>query len=406
MKKRELSTKQLSSYIDKPMIKVITGIRRSGKSFLLQLIKEELISRKIDKNNIIYINYESLKFEKYREYSSLYNFVMSKIKNKNNRYYLLIDEIQEVNDWEKAIRSFTIDINCDIYITSSNANLLSGELATYLSGRYIEFQLLPLSFHEYINFYDIPDEKDKIKEAFENFIKYGGFPGLMHMDSDEETQFKYIDGIYNTIILKDVIQRNNIRDPELLERILIFIMGNIGQLFSGKNISGYLTSQGRKTSTKTIYKFIKSLEDALIIHTAQRYDIKGKSILKRVNKIFISDLGLRHAILGYRDMDISQVLENIIYLELLRRNYKVFVGKKEKNEIDFIAIKNRNKIYIQVSYLLASEETIKREYEPLLNINDNFPKYVLSFDEIPHENKEGIKWMNIIDFLLDNESLK
>jgi len=406
MKKRELSTKQLSSYIDKPMIKVITGIRRSGKSFLLQLIKEELISRKIDKNNIIYINYESLKFEKYREYSSLYNFVMSKIKNKNNRYYLLIDEIQEVNDWEKAIRSFTIDINCDIYITSSNANLLSGELATYLSGRYIEFQLLPLSFHEYINFYDIPDEKDKIKEAFENFIKYGGFPGLMHMDSDEETQFKYIDGIYNTIILKDVIQRNNIRDPELLERILIFIMGNIGQLFSGKNISGYLTSQGRKTSTKTIYKFIKSLEDALIIHTAQRYDIKGKSILKRVNKIFISDLGLRHAILGYRDMDISQVLENIIYLELLRRNYKVFVGKEGKNEIDFIAIKNKNKIYIQVSYLLASEETIKREYEPLLNINDNFPKYVLSFDEIPHENKEGIKWMNIIDFLLDNESLK
>jgi len=406
MKKRELYTKQLSSYIDKPMIKVITGIRRSGKSFLLKLIKEELISRKIDENNIIYINYESLKFEKYRDYSSLYKFVMSKIKNKDNRYYLLIDEIQEVNDWEKAIRSFTVDINCDIYITGSNANLLSGELATYLSGRYVEFQLFPLSFQEYINFYDIPDEKDKIKEAFENFIKYGGFPGLIHMDRNEETQFKYIDGIYNTIILKDVIQRNNIRDPELLERILIFIMDNIGQLFSGKNISGYLTSQGRKTSTKTIYKFLKSLEDALIIHTAKRYDIKGKKILKRVNKIFLSDLGLRHAILGYRDMDISQVLENIIYLELLRRNYKVFVGKKEKNEIDFIAIKNRNKIYIQVSYLLVSEETIKREYKPLLNVNDNFPKYVLSLDEIPQENKEGIKWMNIIDFLLDQESLK
>lgn len=403
MQLRELYTEELSKYIDKPVIKVITGIRRSGKSFLLKLLKNELISRGIKDSNILYLNYESIKYDNYRDYLSLYNYIKERIEDYDTKVYLLIDEIQEVSQWEKAIRSFTVDFDCDIYITGSNANLLSGELATYLSGRYVEFQLLPLSFKEYIDFNNISNNKAKIKEAFDNFIKYGGFPGLIHMDNDEETQFKYLDGIYNTIILKDVIQRNNIRDPDLLNRILLFIMDNIGQLFSAKNISGYLISQGRKTSSKTIYKFMNSLEDAFIIHSAKRYDVKGKRILKKVEKIFLSDLGLRHAILGYREMDISQILENIVYLELIRRNYKVYVGREGKNEIDFIALKNKKKVYIQVTYLLASKKTINREFRPLKNINDNFPKYVLSMDNMTIEDKEGIKWMNIIDFLLKNE---
>jgi len=403
MQLRELYTEELSKYIDKPVIKVITGIRRSGKSFLLKLLKNELISSGIKDSNILYLNYESIEYDDYRDYLSLYNYVKERVEGYDTRVYLLIDEIQEVSQWEKAIRSFTVDFDCDIYITGSNANLLSGELATYLSGRYVEFQLLPLSFKEYIDFNNISNNKAKIKEAFDNFIKYGGFPGLIHMDNDEETQFKYLDGIYNTIILKDVIQRNNIRDPDLLNRILLFIMDNIGQLFSAKNISGYLISQGRKTSSKTIYKFINSLEDAFIIHSAKRYDVKGKRILKKVEKIFLSDLGLRHAILGYREMDISQILENIVYLELIRRNYKVYVGREGKNEIDFIALKNKKKVYIQVTYLLASKKTINREFRPLKNINDNFPKYVLSMDNMTIEDKEGIKWMNIIDFLLKNQ---
>ena len=403
MQSRELYTQELSKYIDKPIIKVITGIRRSGKSFLLKLLKDKLISQGIRDDQIIYINYESLSYDDYRDYSSLYSYVKNKIKDHQSRSYLLIDEIQEVSQWEKAIRSFSVDFDCDIYITGSNANLLSGELATYLSGRYVSFQLFTLSFQEYINFNSIPNKKDEIKEGFVNFIKYGGFPGLIHMDNDQETQFKYLDGIYNTIILKDVIQRNNIRDPELLNRILLFIMDNIGQLFSAKNISGYLISQGRKTSTKTIYKFLNSLEDAFVIHSAKRYDVKGKRILQKTEKIFLSDLGLRHAILGYREMDIAQIIENVVYLELLRRNYKVYVGREGKYEIDFIALKNKRKVYIQVTYLLASKRTIEREFRPLKNIKDNFPKYVLSMDDIHQEDKEGIKWMNIIDFLLGED---
>ncbi|MBN2443998.1 MAG: ATP-binding protein [Spirochaetales bacterium] len=405
MHKREFYTNQLSKYIDTPVIKIIKGVRRCGKSYLLRLLAEELMSRSIDSNNIIQIDFESLKYEEYRNYTSLYNFIMNKVSNAQNhtikgKIYLLIDEIQEVTGWEKAIRSFMTDLDCDIYLTGSNARLLSGELATYLSGRYIELELYPLSFNEYIDFYQVDFKNTQaIESAFNDYLKYGGFPGLHHMPDDEDVKRQYIKGIYNSVVLKDVVQRNNIRDSELLERILIYIMDNVGQIFSAGRIADYLKSQHRKVGIESVYNYINALENAMIIYSAKRYDTKGKKILERMEKYFLVDLGLRYSMLGYRDNDISQILENIVFMELKRCGYTVYVGKEDDREIDFIAVKSDKKLYVQVTYLLATDEVVQREYLPLTKIKDNYQKIVLSLDRIPIGTKDGIEWMNVIDFI-------
>jgi len=400
MKNRELYMNQLVKYIDTPVIKIITGIRRSGKSYLMRLIVEELKRRGVETCRIITLDFESLSLNEYRDYLSLYKYVLKKVEKVNGKIYILIDEIQEVTEWEKAVRSFKADFDCDIYLTGSNANLLSKELATYLSGRYVEFQLYPLSFNEYMDFYSTEDDKNSVEDAFYSFIRYGGFPGLYHMPDDDEVKNQYIKGIYNTVVLKDVVQRNKIRDVELLERIFYYIMDNVGQIFSAKKVADYLKNQGRKVSVESVYSHIRALENALVIHAAKRYDLKGKKVLERMEKYFLSDLGFKNAVLGYRAMDISQLLENIIYLELRRRGYDVYVGKEGDREVDFIGIKRDEKIYIQVSYLLASDKTIEREYKPLLSIRDNFRKYVLSLDKMQSDNYEGIKWVNLIEFLM------
>lgn len=403
MIKREMYLKEIRNFINKPIIKVITGMRRSGKSMILKLISQELLEQGVSKENIIYINFESLMFEELIDFKKLYQYVIDKSKNINGKIYILFDEIQEVTSWEKAINSFLVDLDCDIYITGSNANLLSSELATYLAGRYIEIKIYPLSFKEYIEFSKVqnPNEQLTNEEYFEKYLQFGGLPGIHNFNYDRNNIYQYLLDIYNSVLLKDVIARNNIRDIELLERIVLYIMDNIGNTFSAKNISDFLKSQGRKLSRETVYNYLKALESAYIISRVQRYDIKGKAILETQEKFYLMDLGLRHSKLGYRANDIAGYLENIIYLELIRRKYIVNIGKLNTKEIDFIGTLRDEKLYIQVTYLLASDETVEREFSPLKNIKDNYPKYVLSMDNLEAYNIDGIKREKIIDFLLD-----
>lgn len=405
MIKRETYLNEIKNFMNKPVIKVITGMRRSGKSMILKLISQELLELGVNKNNIIYINFESLMFAELTEFKKLYEYIMEKSKEREGRVYILLDEIQEVKHWEKSINSLMVDLDCDIYITGSNANLLSSELATYIAGRYVEIKIYPLSFKEYIEFAKVenPDKILSNDEYFSQYLQFGGLPGIHNFNYDKNNIYQYLSDIYNSVLLKDVIARNNIRDIELLERIVLYIFDNIGNTFSAKNISDFLKSQGRKLSRETVYNYLKALENGYIISKVQRYDIKGKAILETQEKFYLTDLGLRHAKLGYRANDIVGYFENIVYLELLRRKYTVNIGKLQTKEIDFIGTLRDEKLYIQVTYLLASPETMEREFFPLKNIKDNYPKYVLSMDNLESYNIEGIKREKIIDFLLTNE---
>ena len=403
MIKRNLYLEEIKKYINKPIIKVITGMRRSGKSMILKLIQEELQNIGIVKENIIYMNFESLTFMDIKDFEALYKHIIEKTSDKKGKIYILLDEIQEVKGWEKAINFFLVDLDVDIYITGSNANLLSSELATYIAGRYVEIKIYPLSFQEYIDFVSENNKENPLSldEYFTQYLNFGGLPGIHIFNYNKEEIYQYLVDVYNSILLRDVIARNNIRDIELLERVVLYIMDNIGNIFSAKSISDFLKNQGRKLSVETIYNYLKALENAFIISKVQRYDIKGKNILETQEKYYLSDLGFRHAKLGYQSNDISGYLENIVFLELLRRKYKVNIGKQNNKEIDFVANLRDENLYLQVTYLLASEETIEREFSPLKSIKDNYSKLVLSMDNLPESNVEGIKRKKIIDFLLE-----
>ena len=405
MIKRELYLKKIRNFIDKPVIKVITGMRRSGKSMILKLISQELLEKGISSQNIIYINFESLMFSDLTEFKSLYNHIIEKSQTLTEKVYILLDEIQEVEHWEKAVNSFMVDLDCDIYITGSNANLLSSELATYIAGRYVEIKVYPLSFREYIDFAKIQNPQNILsnEEYFEQYLQFGGLPGIHNFSYDKSNIYQYLSDIYSSILLKDVVAKNNIRDVELLERIILYIFDNIGNTFSAKNVSDFLKSQGRKLSRETVYNYLKALESAYIISPVQRYDIRGKAHLETMKKFYLADLGFRHAKLGYRPNDIAGYLENIIYLELIRRKYTVNIGKLGTKEIDFIGTLENEKLYIQVTYLLASPETVEREFSPLKKIGDNYPKYVLSMDNLGEYNIDGIVRKRIIDFLLEEK---
>ncbi len=383
---------------DTPVVKIITGIRRSGKSFLLRQIQAELMARGVQDSCIVYMNFESLIFEPYLHYRSFYDRVMSDTAGKKGRVYLFFDEIQDVSEWEKAIRSFMVDLDCDIYITGSNANLLSSELATYLAGRYLELQLYPLSYREFLTFSGLTLEPNL--KSFQKYLKYGGFPGLHQMSDDEYTRYDYIKGIINTVILKDVVQRNKIRDTDLLERVFYFVMDNIGSIISAKKIADFLKSQGRKLSTETVYGYLRALEDALVIYKARRFDIRGKRILETQEKYYLTDLGFKHAVLGFRDATIPGLLENIVYLELKRRGFEVYVGKNDHLEVDFVAERKDERIYLQVAYLLSSEETANREYRALSSIPDHYPKLIVSMDPIYSSSVDGVRWLNLEEYLL------
>ena len=400
---RERYMRQIRDFMDKPVVKIITGMRRSGKSALLELTREELLKRGVPTSNIISINFESLHYEALRDFRALYAEISRRAESVNGMLYVLLDEIQEVESWEKVINSLRVDFNCDIYVTGSNATLLSGELATLLAGRYVEIRVYPLDFQEYLDFAAAnPDEAGLSRqEQFADFLRFGGLPGIHQMKWEEGRIMQYLQDIYNSVLLKDVIARNRIRDTTLLEGIVLYLMDNIGTPFSAKSISDFLKSQGRKLSTETVYHYLKALENAFLIHKVRRFDIKGRRILETQEKYYLSDLGLRHAVMGYRDNDIPGVLENTVYLELLRRGWNVHIGKQGVAEVDFVAGRTDERLYIQVCYVLTPEN-MDREFGPLEAIPDNYEKLVLSTDTLLRINRGGIRQKNIMDFLLES----
>ena len=408
MLKRDEYIKQIVPFIDKDVIKVLTGIRRSGKSVMLKLLMEELKNRGINENQFIYINFENLKYRKLKNYERLYDFILNKVDDKYKSYYIFLDEIQEVEEWERCVNSLRVDedFKFDIYITGSNAKLLSGELSTYLAGRYIEFVVYPFSFKEFFEIIQEKNQEIKVKEAFQKYVKFGGMPFLHNLDYNFEASMQYLQDLYASIILKDITQRNNIRDTDLLERIINYVVMNIGNTFSATSISKFFKSENRKVATETILNYIKACEEAFLIYRVARNDLLGKKILNVNEKYYIADHGIREAIMENNQKDINQVLENIVYFEMLRRGYNVKIGKVDNLEVDFVCKKNDETIYIQVSYLLASEDTKEREFSVLENIKDNYPKYVLSMDEFDM-SRNGIKHMNLIEFLIkDSRNFK
>ena len=400
MLKRDEYIKQIVPFIDKDVIKVLTGIRRSGKSVMLKLLMEELKNRGINENQFIYINFENLKYRNLKNYEKLYDFILNKVNKKYKNYYIFLDEIQEVEEWERCVNSLRVDedFNFDIYITGSNAKLLSGELSTYLAGRYIEFVVYPFSFKEFFEIMQEKNQEIKVKEAFQKYVKFGGMPFLHNLDYNFEASMQYLQDLYASIILKDITQRNNIRDTNLLERIINYIVMNIGNTFSATSISKFFKSENRKVATETILNYIKACEEAFLVYRVARNDLLGKKILNVNEKYYIADHGIREAIMENNQKNINQVLENIVYFEMLRRGYNIKIGKVDNFEVDFVCKKNDETIYIQVSYLLASEDTKEREFSVLENIKDNYPKYVLSMDEFDM-SRNGIKHMNQIEFL-------
>ena len=401
MLKRDEYIKQIVPFIDKDVIKVLTGIRRSGKSVMLKLLMEELKNRGINENQFIYINFENLKYRNLKNYERLYDFILNKVDDKYKSYYIFLDEIQEVEEWERCVNSLRVDeeLRFDIYITGSNAKLLSGELSTYLAGRYIEFIVYPFSFKEFFEIIQEKNQEIKVKEAFQKYVKFGGMPFLHNLDYNFEASMQYLQDLYASIILKDITQRNNIRDTDLLERIINYVIMNIGNTFSATSISKFFKSENRKVATETILNYIKACEEAFLVYRVARNDLLGKKILNVNEKYYIADHGIREAIMENNQKNINQVLENIVYFEMLRRGYNVKIGKVDNLEVDFVCKKNDETIYIQVSYLLASEDTKEREFSVLENIKDNYPKYVLSMDEFDM-SRNGIKHVNLIKFLV------
>lgn len=401
--------KRLVEYKDKDLVKIVTGIRRSGKSTLLDLFEDYLLANGILKVNIIHMNMESLQYRELLDYISFYDFVSGKII-KGEKYYLIFDELQMVSHWEKAVESFRLDFDVDIYITGSNAYLLSSEFSTLLSGRYVEIKLLPLSFKEFLTFYTFAANVTA-DEKFQKYLQYGGMPILRQFEFNEARSNEALEGIYSTVILRDVLERNKAADQALLHKLVLFLCSNIGSITSPNNIGNVLSAEGdiintkRKTGQnvagKTVDRYICMLRNAFIFYAVGRYDVKGKQLLKTLEKNYIIDLGFRNMLLGYRDADRGHILENVVYLELIRRDYRVCVGKVGETEVDFIAEKPSEKLYIQVTETMEGGAVRERELRPLRMIQDNYEKIVLSMDRSYINSYDGIKAINIIDFLLD-----
>lgn len=399
MIKRELYMKRIRPFIGLDLIKVITGIHRCGKSVMLELIKQELIESGVNPTQFISINFEDLSYSHLQTDKSLHDEITNRAKDIDGKVYLFFDEIQEVKDWEKCINSFRVSLDCDIYITGSNAKLLSGELATYLGGRYVEFVIYPFSFGEFIELYRPINPDASIQQCFQKYLITGGMPYLANIRYADEPSKQYLHDLFNSVQLKDIVKCNKIRDVDLLERIIAYVIANVGTTFSARSLTKFLKSEQRTVAPETILNYIKYCCDAYLFYQVKRVDLQGKQILSTNEKYYIADHGIREAVFGGNMRDINLILENIVYLELLRRGYKVTVGKTGEKEIDFVCDKRDDKLYVQVTYLLASEDTIKREFGAYDTIRDNFPKYVVSLDEFDM-SRNGIKHQNIRDFLL------
>ena len=397
---RSVYFEKIKPFIDTPVVKVITGIRRCGKSVMLSQIKDFLVQQVIQENQILSLNFESFTDERVKSFESVTACVKKYAENSGNKkLYLFFDEIQELNGWEKLINSYLVDFNSDIYITGSNAKLLSGELATYLAGRYVEIQMFPFSFSESFEALKISNPKISQDDAFFFYINAGGYPFLYNFNLSEIQQKQYLDDIFNSIILKDISNRNKIRNISLLKSLITFFVSNVGNTFSFSSLVKYLKNERRSVSTETVYNYLEYCREACLFHLVQRENIAGKALLQTQEKIYIADHGIRQALFLSNQKDINQVLENIVYIELLRRGYAVTVGKSGNQEIDFCARKDSRMEYYQVSYLLASEETVRREFSAFNSLKDNYPKFVLSMDKLDF-SQDGIIHKNIIDWLL------
>ena len=402
MIKREQYMKQIRPFINSDLVKVLTGIRRSGKSVMLDLIKEELLESGISQSQFLTINFETMNNAKYCTAQALHDRIEHFFSSVNGKAYLFFDEIQEVQEWERCINSCRVEYDCDIYITGSNARLLSGELATYLAGRYVEFVIYPFSFSEFLEVHRLGHPSANTSLIFRDYILTGGMPFLTNLLGNPDACTQYLKDIYNSVVLKDVVKRNNIRDVDLLERTITYLLANVGHSFSANSLSKYFKSENRAVSHETILNYIKACSEAFLFYKISREDLIGKKILSVNEKYYVADHGLREAVYGSNNRDMDQILENIVCLELLRRGYCVSVGKSNSKEIDFVSVKNGQRLYIQVSYLLANAETIEREFGAYKKISDNYPKYVLSMDEFDM-SRNGIKHFHIRDFLLMEE---
>ena len=402
MIKRETYMSRIRPFIDGELIKVLTGIRRSGKSVMLKLIQEELLARGVDSGQIISLNFESMSNARLCSAAALHEYVMAQAAQISGRVYLFFDEVQEVAEWEKCVNSFRVELDCDIYITGSNAKLLSGELATYLAGRYVEFVIYPFSFQEFVELYRTIEPEADTRACFSRYLTAGGMPYLCNLRFEETASRQYLRDLFNSVELKDVVKRNAIRDVDMLERIIAYITANIGTTFSSTAIAKFLKSEGRSITPETVLNYIRACTEAFLFYQVKRQDLQGKKILTVNEKYYAADHGIREAVYGGNMRDINLVLENIVYMELLRRGWKVTVGKVGDREIDFAAEKQGEKLYVQVAYLLASPETVDREFGVYDRVRDNFPKYVVTLDEFDM-SKNGIKHRNIRDFLLEAE---
>lgn len=396
---------QLIQNKDVDLVKIVTGIRRCGKSSLLDLFHQYLENNGVDNSNIIHMNLESLRYRNISNYLSFYDYVSERIPE-HGKTYLIFDELQVIEHWEKAVESFRLDFDVDIYITGSNAYLLSTEFSTLLSGRYVEICMLPLSFREFLTFYEF-DSAITIEEKFQKYLQFGGMPILREYRFNESGSNQALEGIYSTVVLRDILQRNNQIDQGILQKIMLFLCSNIGSITSPNSIGNVLSNEGdiqrgkgKNIAGKTVDKYISMLQSAFIFYSVGRYDVKGKQLLKTLGKNYIIDMGFRNILLGYRDTDRGHIIENIVFLELIRRGYRVYIGKVGKTEVDFVAEKPGDKLYIQVTESMQSPETRERELRPLRMISDNYEKIILSMDRSYINSYDGIKSLYLIDWLL------
>lgn len=387
---------RLKDFKDKEIIKIVTGIRRCGKSTLLEMFQEYLKENGVDEKHILSINFEDYNYVDLLEPRPLHAYIQNQLTDEG-MYYLFLDEIQNVQEFPKVVDSLNLKDNIDIYITGSNAYMLSSEIATLLSGRYVEIKMLPLSFREYVD--AIGDESD-LGRKYRDYLRYSSFPYTLMLEKNENRIHEYLEGIYSTVLLKDIVSRRKVADTMILESIIRFLFDNIGNPTSTKKISDTMISDGRKVDVKTVEKYISALLESFVVYQAKRYDVKGKNYLKTLEKYYVVDIGLRYMLLGTKNTDIGHILENVIYLELLRRGYKVYIGKVDTEEVDFVAMNSKGIVYYQVAASVREADTLARELRPLQKINDHYPKYILTLDEDPEADYEGIRRMNALDFLL------
>ena len=402
MIERPLYLNKIMPFVDTPFVKILTGVRICGKSTILKMIQKKLKEEyHITGEQILSYRFDSMEYEDMTS-KELYQELKTKILN-TKKTYLFLDEIQEINGWEKVVNTLASDYDVDIYITGSNSRMMSSEISTYLTGRYVTFYIYTLSFDEYLTFKKSYSTIYNIKQEFNQYVRLGGFPATHLQEYSQDEVYTIVRDIYNSTIFSDIVRRNQVKKIDQLERVVKYTFNNVGNTFSAKSISNYLKSEQRKIDNETVYRYLEKLQKAYILHRCSRYDLQGKSILKTQEKFYLADISLRYAVLGYTIDSVASSLENIVYLELKRRGYDVCIGKYKDKEIDFVATKQNEKIYVQVTQEIKSEKTQKREYEQLLEIKDNYPKYVVLTDDFAGGNYQGIKTMHITDFLLSKE---